>query len=39
MDFQKLREYIGATAQVFDVKQYRLMGGKAEGVRLSLIHI
>ena len=38
MEFQKLREYLGDTAQVFDVKQYRLMGGKAEGVRAIDIH-
>lgn len=38
MEFQKLREYLGDTAQVFDVKQYRLMGGKTEGVRAIDIH-
>ena len=38
MEFQKLREYLGDTAQVFDVKQYRLMGGKAESVRAIDIH-
>ena len=33
MEFRKLREYLGDVAQVFEVKEYRLMGGKAEGVR------
>lgn len=33
MEFKKLREYLGDVAQVFEVKEYRLMGGKAEGVR------
>ena len=33
MEFKKLREYLGDIAQVFEVKEYRLMGGKAEGVR------
>ena len=30
MEFKKLREYLGDIAQVFEVKEYRLMGGKAQ---------
>ena len=34
MDFQQTRRYIGNLEQLFTVKEYRLSGGAADGMRL-----
>ena len=37
MEFAKQREYVGDLAQLFELREARLCGGRAEGVRAVLL--